>query len=495
VVPAGPDTIFSGREGMPDNLIGDGKENTLLVVEADTGVVWTQPDDLHYFPAQPLAGLGKLRGGRVLSVFGEGTVRALPVSLDPAVWQALFTANGHEPVDLFALDAKPVAKAAAAAPAAVTPPGNAISASSGMPSAATTPAPVDASTAAAAAPAKPATPPSKFQTDAIAALVKGRQKKAIPLLLADAARGRPEVVDSLRWSKALKKPLFLLRCGLVVQAPELTGGREIAPSRNSRRRAAPSPSPQGASESVTYWVPALGKPLLEKLQARIGEGRFGRWLQAAHEAIANQPPANLPPENQSHPRGQITDEGGILNLGEMEATQARRAAAKDGIDVLIVAVIVSKPVKIGAQIHGQSNITLRVLDVARDESLWKSKPVNSAITGNGGATEDKGSKADADELLSDVMEFLDKEVLLSDMPKLTADEALERAEAIAKETSNPLPALAELRCYASRKLLTPEQLADFYTRLIGAEDGPRLATGGDQMRLQILEKLLGMEGK
>jgi hypothetical protein len=475
VVPAGLGTIFGGRDGMAETLIGDGKENTLLLVEADAPVVWTQPEDLHYFPAQPLAGLGKLRRGIFLAAFADGAVRRLLASLDPAIVQALFSANALDTVNLATLDGKPTEPAASPATAGM-PVVNAEPATGGTPA------------------AKPAVALSKFQTDAIDALVKGKQKRALSLLQADAAQGNKAALDSLRWSKALKKPFFLLRCGLAVQAPELTGGREIAPSRSSRRKAAPPPSPQGASESVTYWGPALGKPLLEKLQARIGEGRFGRWLQAAHEAIASQPPANTNPDNQSHPRGQITDEGGILNLGEMEAGQARRAAAKDGIDVLIMAVIVSKPVKIGGQIHGQSNITLRVLDVAHDDSLWKSKPVNSAITGNGSA-DDKGSKGDADELLGDVLAYLDKEVLLGDMPKLTADETQQRAEAIAHETSNPLPALAELRCYASLKLLAPEQLADFYTRLIGSEDGPRLATGSDPLRRQIVEKLLGLEEK
>jgi hypothetical protein len=483
VVPAGLGTIFGGRDGMAETLIGDGKENTLLLVEADAAVGWTQPEDLHYFPAQPLAGLGKLRRGMFLAAFADGAVRRLWASLDPAIVQAMFSANALDTVNLAALDANPTATAAS--PATAAPP-----ATAGMPIVNAEPA--TAGTPAAAA--KPAVTLSKYQTDAIAALVKGRQKQAISLLQADAAQGNKDAIDSLRWSKALKKPFFLLRCGLAVQAPELTGVREAAPSRSSRRKSAPPPSPQGVSESVTYWGPALGKPLLEKLQARIGEGRFGRWLQAAHEAIASQPPANANPDNQSHPRGQITDEGGILNLGEMEAGQARRAAAKDGIDVLIMAVIVSKPVKIGGQIHGQSNLTLRVLDVARDDSLWKSKPVNSAITGNGSA-DDKGSKGDADELLSDALAYLDKEVLLGDMPKLTAEEVQQRAEAIAHETSNPLPALAELRCYASLKLLTPEQLADFYTRLIGSEDGPRLATGSDPLRRQIVEKLRGQEGK
>jgi hypothetical protein len=289
----------------------------------------------------------------------------------------------------------------------------------------------------------------------------------------------------------LKRPIFVLRCGLAVQAPAVPVANEAAPTRKSKsRKATVATKPSGVPEALTYWGTALGKPLLEKLQARVAEGRFGKWLQAAKQAAANSPTGN--PDNQAHSPGQFTDEGGILNLGLMEEAKAQRAAVKEGLDVLIVAAIVNKPVKVHGQIHGQSNLTIRVIDVASGESLWKSKPVNSAVLGGDTGGDAESGRA-ATELLNDTLSFLDGGVLLGDVPKLTAEAVQQRAETISGKTVNLLPALAELRYYQSVKLLTPEQLSDDYVKLLGAEDGPRLATAANSVRREILEKMLGLE--
>lgn len=488
VVPSGLGTIFGQRDGLSEKLIGDGKDKTLLLVEADAdrAVVWTEPKDLDYAPALPLSGLGQLRNGVFCAAMADGGVREVLVGWgEIEIVRALFSANGHEPIDLAALDVKLKQRVIVPAPAAA-PPATAATSPAGPP-----PAGMPAEPAAGGAPAaQPVTATSKLQSDALAALAKGNQKRGLSCLLAEAARGDAGVLQSVRWSPALKRPLLLLRCGLVVQAPGAPVASEAAPSHNRRKTVAATPKPSGVPEALTYWGTALGKPLLEKLQARVGEGRFGKWLQAARLAAANLPSAN--PDNQTHSPGQITDEGGILNLGLMEEAKTLRPAAKEGLDVLIVAAIVNKPVKIHGKILAQSNLTIRVIDVASGDTLWKSKPVNSAVSGGDGGDSAESGRA-ATELLNDTLSFLDENVLLGDVPKLTAEAAQQRAETITAKTINPLPALAELRYYQSAKLLTPEQLSDDYVKLLGAEDGPRLATGAESVRKEILEKALGLE--
>lgn len=94
----GPGTIAGLTESLPLGKIVDKPANTLLLVEAnaDRAVVWTQPDDLRYIPAVPLAGLGTLRGKSFLAAFADGTVRAIPNDAPERSLRAIFTATGQE---------------------------------------------------------------------------------------------------------------------------------------------------------------------------------------------------------------------------------------------------------------------------------------------------------------------------------------------------------------------------------------------------------------
>jgi hypothetical protein len=54
----------------------DGTSNTVLVVEAGEGVVWTKPDDLPYDGVMPVPPLGG-PSGQFTAVFGDGSVRTM----------------------------------------------------------------------------------------------------------------------------------------------------------------------------------------------------------------------------------------------------------------------------------------------------------------------------------------------------------------------------------------------------------------------------------
>ena len=486
VVPAGLGTIFGGHDGMAEGLIGDGKEIP-CAGRRRHGSSLTQPDDLHYFPAQPLAGLGKIRGGKFLTASPTAPFAASSAGLDSGVVQALFSAmamsRSISPRSMRNSRTSAAMPATAAAPPTSAEPAVAATPTIG-------PGPVAAGTPAAAA--KPAATSSKFQTDAIAALVKGKQKKAIPLLQADAARGNPDVVNSLRWSKALKKPSS---CSVAAggAGAELHGGsarctaprhHHAAPAR--RRRGHRRPSIIGAR----HWASRCWKSS-RHASAKAASAAGSRRRMA----LANQPPANANPDNQvrtpvgrSPTRGDPQPGRNGGRRGPPRGLQGRHRRAHHGRD------------REQAGEDQGSNPS----PVQSHAPRARRRPGRIALEIQAGHRRNFGSDAgagndggkDAGELLSDVLEFLDKEVLLRDMPKLTAEEVQEAGgNAGQANVQSSARAWPSLRCYASLKLLTPEQLADFYTRLIGSDDGPRLATGGDQMRLQIMEKLLGLEEK
>jgi hypothetical protein len=485
LVVAGEGTIFGQREGAAGDPSADADDQMVLVVEADAdrAVEWTRPADLQYAPAQPTMGLGKLRGGSFLVALANGTAQSVAIAENGANQAAiggLFAAKPRgaaEKVDLAKqiagmptfVPTKPDAPAASAEPAAAVPPG----AANAPPAASTTPS----------APAAL----GKREAAAVEAIAQGHQKHAIELLSAEAVLGSEEVLNSLRRSPALGGPRFLLRCGVVVQIPGLPTSAEIAIAHNQGRVIMVRPPSPAVVEALGYWAQTVGRPLLENLQARIGEGKFGRWMQlarAANGGVTVAPPAGQPEALQ------YSDEGGILNLGIMEAGLARRQAVKEGLDVLIVGVLTGKAVKVRGRFQPQSNLAIRVVDVESNAVLLKVKPLNSPVAGVSPAPDDGDARTGLD-MVSDVVRLFEEKLFLVDMPPVAPEEAQQRADALTEPApAEPWAALAELRYYQSKNLLTPEQISGYFAKLLGDEDGPQLATGREGVQQQIVDRLL-----
>jgi hypothetical protein len=112
----GPGTAFE-KEGQQWADFPDGRENTLLVVEAGEPVPWSKPADLAYDPARPLPPLGGVftkpvhffgfevgRREGFATAFADGTIRFLDARTEEATQRALITRNGGEPVDVSKLE-------------------------------------------------------------------------------------------------------------------------------------------------------------------------------------------------------------------------------------------------------------------------------------------------------------------------------------------------------------------------------------------------------
>ena len=107
----GPGTAFE-RDSLTWDDFPDGRENTILVVEAGEPVPWTKPADLPYDPDQPLPPLGGVYAkpyyflcyevGRTPdfnACFADGSTRFLSGKTDEKVIRSLITRNGGEKVD------------------------------------------------------------------------------------------------------------------------------------------------------------------------------------------------------------------------------------------------------------------------------------------------------------------------------------------------------------------------------------------------------------
>ncbi len=78
--------------------IHDGSSNTIAVIEAGDGVVWTKPDDLPFGGAVPP--LGEKRWKTTPALRFDGSVFLCPTDLKPETFWALVTTNGGEVVDI-----------------------------------------------------------------------------------------------------------------------------------------------------------------------------------------------------------------------------------------------------------------------------------------------------------------------------------------------------------------------------------------------------------
>ncbi len=104
VAPVNEETLLRKDELSKFSEVTDGLSNTIMLVEAseEAAVPWTKPDDLDIDPANPL---NKLKSaatpGIFQAVFGDGSVRAISVTVDPRVLNALFTRAGGEVIGDF----------------------------------------------------------------------------------------------------------------------------------------------------------------------------------------------------------------------------------------------------------------------------------------------------------------------------------------------------------------------------------------------------------
>jgi hypothetical protein len=105
VAVVGAETTWTGARSLRHGDVGDGIQNTLLVVEVPDGdIPWMAPVDLTFDRMSFRINDGKRRGigsrlGGARVALVNGSVVNLPDRLDPALLRALLTANGHEPID------------------------------------------------------------------------------------------------------------------------------------------------------------------------------------------------------------------------------------------------------------------------------------------------------------------------------------------------------------------------------------------------------------
>ena len=89
-------TPFEPTRGADIRHITDGSSSTLLVLETDTQVPWTKPDDLQWTKGEPLPRVASSHSGGSNVVFADGASRFIKSTIEPSTFGAILTINGHE---------------------------------------------------------------------------------------------------------------------------------------------------------------------------------------------------------------------------------------------------------------------------------------------------------------------------------------------------------------------------------------------------------------
>ena len=91
-------TPFEPTRGADFSEFFDGVSNTVLVIETDTLVPWTKPEDFEWTPGGPLPRLASPHDGGAHVLFADGTTRFVKSSIAATSLLAILTKNGGEVV-------------------------------------------------------------------------------------------------------------------------------------------------------------------------------------------------------------------------------------------------------------------------------------------------------------------------------------------------------------------------------------------------------------
>jgi hypothetical protein len=204
------------------------------------------------------------------------------------------------------------------------------------------------------------------------------------------------IIDGVLWSPALNRPMMLLQWGFGVEAKNIpgTGPANLRPPIRLPRPASRNlDTDRKLAEELKLLTGDIGMWLAQGLQIRVDSGSFGDWGQESR-------------------RGRLEHRGIVLL--ETAPVETLLAMAKaEQLDVLM-AFVLTPSRNIGSQ--STTSAVVQLFDVDTGAKLWESKPVsNSRLV----TARRQGFDLSA-EFAGTVLEYLDKEILLREMPELKA---------------------------------------------------------------------------
>jgi hypothetical protein len=284
-----------------------------------------------------------------------------------------------------------------------------------------------------------------------------------------------------------------------------------------------SPDP---AEALDYYTGEVGALVVEQLQSRIARGYFGDMLKDVaelgtsgqedvgdsqfgdatgdYDAYGQGPARGL--RGRENVDGYEQDRLGNANDGDAAADPIHQVVAgvtmlglgsrhelfqkarQQDVDALLIFVVYVERNARNGMVY--NNTKLRLFDVAQDKQLAGTRLMNNY------KIQVAREKDEDDETVKleveNVFKVADEHFRCIEVPgQIQPSHAAGHASKLAARTyENPLRALAEMRYWHSRKLLSDDQLVKSFTGIVGAEGGTKLAQGSADERKAVVEKWL-----
>jgi hypothetical protein len=257
------------------------------------------------------------------------------------------------------------------------------------------------------------------------------------------------LMANMRWLKLARRPAIGLRWGVGVTMGVDTPRRPTITPVELHQLTGP-----------------IGPEFVRLLTERLNQHRDGPWSTPAPAKVGNVPV--------------------LLATSEDELIAQ---AGRENLDGLVLISMSAK--RIGLKKTLRVTMIVRLVDVLGNKATYSSAPLNSQK-----AKATQGTAEDASvQLVQEVMAKLDEQYSLAAFPPIDETAAQRRAVKLAEagaSAAQSLRALAELRYYQAKKLLSQDDALRAYEAIIGAK-GKILATGDGPERTAVVEDWFGSQ--
>ena len=265
------------------------------------------------------------------------------------------------------------------------------------------------------------------------------------------------LLELVRLSTSLQRPMVNAAIAMGVEGND----DRVTAAVIRRSTSGLTPRRQMASHDIRIAGGDIAERLLGGISTRATRGDFGYWGYDLLEAQHRDARAVVFAEGTK--RQEILD-------------SARRLQA----ELLITIHSGAK----GPATGTPDEVSLSIRDVGSDALLWKSKRVRSM----GLLPLTTPDTDPAVGIIDEAFEFIDGQQRLGPIPPLDSAYAASRAaEIVATKGADPLTVLLELRYFQAKGLLTADEAAGFYGRVLDAERGRLLASASEEDRRRAVE--------
>jgi hypothetical protein len=188
---------------------------------------------------------------------------------------------------------------------------------------------------------------------------------------------------------------------------------------------------------------------------------------------------------------------GVSLLGEGGSKELLEKAADQGIDVLVVFEVEVTENRKTSLITNETRIV--VYDVAGGEAIEKSKSLNNITIQKFRAEEEKDEEdpvtASFDKIFTSLDSDPERGLKMREMPaEIRPEHVQSRVAAIlASEGFERLRALAEIKFFYHRGLVSDGLLEKSFQKVLGEAEGAKLASGKEDERVEVISTLIPRE--